>query len=396
MNMTSVFIEPTGRCIAPFDDPIGETPVLNRPLREWQAQAFAEAGLVPSPVLQRPCLVVPDTLFASGTALRAFVDGAGGHDAVLVLKRSEFAKWTTCVQPGVREVEDGYVYEAIRFLGSEPEPPRQIVVDPEERVLKTAAPRQFSGKDPGAIGLPRHPVMTLHHWVHILWANQIAGAYEASATPRWRSAYRLLWAILRARSLNRWKVLRALSTHGKRCDIHPSAIIEGSVLGNDVSVGANARILFSRVGDGSSILADGQVEFSVLGERSWIAQQSVLRFSVTYPGAVVGGLTQQSVFGRDAMTTGACIFDLNIERDIRVDLDGVLYPSGQQFLGAAMGHRARALSTQVRVASGRAIPNDYLLIGDPKQAASKITPGLAEAGPLVIRDGELHPLNEPQ
>lgn len=395
MNVVRVFVEPTGRRIAPFDDPIGETLILNRPLHEWQAQAFAEAGLVQSPSMEPPCLIVPDTLFASGGVLRDFVDGAAGYDAEFVLKHSAFARWTTCVQPRVREVADGYLFEAIRFVSREGASPRSVVVDPEERVLELAGPRQFSGKEPGAIGLPRQPVMTLHHWVHVLWANQIAGAYEASAAPRWKTASQLLGATLRARSLNRWKVLRSLSSHGKGCDIHPTAIIEGSTLGDGVTVGANARVLLSRVGDGSTILSDAHVEFSVLGERSWITQQSFIRFCVLYPGAVAGGLTQQSVFGREAMTTTASIYDLNIERDIRVELDGALHSTGQQFLGAALGHRARVMGG-VGVGSGRAIPNDYLVIGEPGRGVMKVPPGLSEAGPLVVRDGELHPLSEPQ
>jgi carbonic anhydrase/acetyltransferase-like protein (isoleucine patch superfamily) len=395
VNTVRVFVEPTGRRIAPFDDPIGETPVLNRPLREWQARAFSEAGLVPIPSLQPPCLVIPDTLFASGSALRAFVDGAEGQDAVFVLAPSAFARWTTCVQPGVRETEDGFLFEAIRFVTTAGSTPRPVVVDPEEQVLELAAPRQFSGTEPGVIGLPRRPVMTLHHWVHVLWVNQIAGAYEATAAPRWKTTSRMVGAALRARSTNRWKVLRSLSSHGKGCDIHPTAIIEGSTLGDGVTVGANARILLSRIGDGSTILSDAHVEFSVLGERSWITQQSFLRFCVLYPGAVAGGLTQQSVFGREAMTTTASIYDLNIERDIRVELDGVLHSTGQQFLGAALGHRARVMGG-VGVGSGRAIPNDYLVIGEPGRAVMRTPPGLAEAGPLLVQDGELRPLRESQ
>jgi hypothetical protein len=48
------------------------------------------------------------------------------------------------------------------------------------------------------------------------------------------------------------------------------------------------------------------------------------------------------------------------------------------------------------VGSGRAIPNDYLVIGEPGRGAMKIPPGLAEAGPLIVHDGELRPLSEAQ
>src|SRR5262249_42512482 len=157
--------------------------------------------------------------------LRAFVAAANGEDAALVLKRSRFAEWTTPVQPGVREVDEGYLFEAIRFVSGKAAPPRNVVVDPREQVLELTFPPQYSGRERVTIGLARDPVMTLHHWVHILWANQIAAFYEAEATSRWRTAYRITSAVLRARSVNRWKVLRKFSSHGKGCDIHPTALI---------------------------------------------------------------------------------------------------------------------------------------------------------------------------
>lgn len=392
MNPVRVFVEPTGRRIQPFDDPIGETLVLNRPLSQWQARAFADADLTLASTPEPPCLVVPDTLFAAGAALRAFVDGAAGEDAVFVLKRSQFATWSTPVQPQVREVGEGYLFEAIRFVSGKGDVPREVVVDPQERVVEVSVPRQYTGERKAAIALAKRPVMTLHHWVHVLWANQAAQAYEASAVPAARMGLRLLWATLRARSINRWKVLRKFSTHGKGCDIHPSAIVEGSTLGDRVTVGANARVLFSHIGDDVNIGADVQIEVSVLGEGSWIPQQSVIRGCVLYPEAVATGLTQQSVLGREAMTMTASIIDLNFDRGVRVDLDGEFVSSGQRFLGAALGHRAR-LAAGVAVASGRSIPNDYFLIMDSAQAAARIPPGLAGLGPLIVRNGVVEPFN---
>ncbi|MGE0228325.1 MAG: hypothetical protein AB7I38_04940 [Dehalococcoidia bacterium] len=393
MDRTRVFVERTGRRIAPFDDPIDETPVLNRPLREWQAEAFADGGFVVSPALEPPCLVVPDTLFASGSALRAFVDAARGEDAVLVLKHSAFAEMTTPVQPGVRQVDEGYLFEAIRFISGSDAAPRPVVVDPLERVIEFRLPGQYTGVEDMRIGLPRLPVMTLHHWVHILWVNQMAAGYEAMASPMRGTILRVLWAVLRARSVNRWKVLKRLSKRGKKCDIHPTALIEGSTLGDGVTVGPNARVLFSRVGDGTTIMSGAQVEYSVLGERSWVSQDTVLRFSVLYPDALAGYFLQLSVMGRHSMTVGAAILDLNVERATRVELDGALHSTGQQFLGSAFGHRSR-VGAGIFLSTGRAIPNDYLLLGDTRQVLSKVPPGLADAGPLVVVDGVVRPLRE--
>lgn len=391
MNKTSVFVEQTGRRIAPFDDPIGETPILNRPLQQWQAEAFADGGFVVVPRLEPPCLVVPDTLFASGGALRAFVDGAAGRDAVFVLKRSAFATFTTPVQPGVHEVDEGYRFDAIRFVSGSNAEPRPVVVDPQERVMEFNIPGQYTGVNVVKMGLPRHPVMTLHHWVHILWVNQMAAAYEFRATPKWKLIPAVGWAALRARSTNKWKILQKLSTHGRRCDIHPTAVVEGSQIGDGVTIGPHAHVLFSRVGDGTTILSGAKVEFSVLGERSWVSQDSLTRSSVLHPDSLAGFFMQLSVMGRNSMTTGAIIRDLNLNQDVRVELDGALHSTGQQFMGSAFGHRSR-IGGGVALAPGRSIPNDYTIIGDQQEVLSKIPPGLAELGPLVITDGTLRPL----
>lgn len=391
MSPTRVFVEPTGRRIQPFDDPIGATLILNRPLRQWQAEAFSDADLVVVPTLEPPCLVVPDTLFAPGTVLRAFIEGADGEDAVFVLGQSQFAIWSTPVQPGVHEVEAGYMFDAIRFVTQCGASPRPVVVDPQERVVEVPVPPQYTGEGKAVIALARRPALTLHHWVHVLWANQAAQAYETLATPPPIMGLRLLWAVLRARSGNRWKVLRRFSTHGRGCDIHPSAIIEGSTLGNRVTVGANARVLFSHIGDDANIGTDAQVEVSVLGEGSWIPQQSVIRGCVLYPGALATGMTQQSVFGRGAMTAGPAIFDLNLERDVRVELDGHLVSSGQRVLGAALGHRVR-IGSGVSIASGRSIPSGYFIVADGAQSASRIPSGLGEAVPLIVKDGVVQPM----
>ncbi|MGE0133547.1 MAG: hypothetical protein AB7L91_04205 [Dehalococcoidia bacterium] len=390
-DRTRVFIQATGRRIAPFDDPIGETLILNRPLQEWQAEAFGSGGFEVSPALEPPCLVVPDTFFASAGALRAFVDGARGHDAVLVLKGSEFATMTTPVHPDIREVDGGYLFEAIRFVSGRDEAPRHVVVDPHERVLDMHLPAQFTGVEEMKIGLPRDPVMTLDHWVHILWLNLLAPAYEMRAAPVRQSAAQLLGALVRSRSVNKWKVAREIGIQGARCNIHHTATVEASILGDDVTIGPHARVFFSRVGNGATVASGADVELAVLGDRSHVSAHSLVRFSVLYPGAAVSPFLQLGVLGRDAVVAGASMRDLNVQQAVRVELDGQLYSTGQRFLGSAVGHRSE-LGSGVALATGRSVPNDYVVVTDPDYVLADIPPGLGGQGPLVIEGGSLRPL----
>ena len=390
----NVFVQPTGRRIEPFGDPPGDVLIMNRPLSAWQQDALVGAGLTRIEQLEAPCLVIPDALFTTGGALRAFVDGAAGRDAVLVLKQSIYGRNSVPVQPRVAECETGWRFSDIRFVSGRDEAPVDVVVDPEEHVVSLPLSNQFVGSSSVEIPFPKHPLMTIHHWVHILWANQVAGSIELRATPKWKWLFAGLWALLRARSLNRWRLLGKANTIGKNCDIHPTAIIEGSTLGDGVSVGPHARILFSRVGDHAGVMAGAMVEVCTIGERAVISQQTVVRFCVLYPEAIASQyLMQQCVLGRRAITTGGAFsMDLNFDGPIRVPLDGRLHTTGTQFLGSAFGHGAR-IGTGHWLASGRAVPNGAFLIRDPRQVIARIAPDSGGQGPLVNVDGTLRPLD---
>lgn len=393
MSATRVYVEPSGRRIEPFGDPPGEAPIGNRPLADWQAEAFREAGLEPVSELRPPCLVVPDTLFTTAGALRRFVDGAAGRDAVLVLRESVFGRGSVPVQPHVTPVEGGWRFEKVRFESGRGEAPVDVVVDPEEQVIKLPAPRYYVGTDEIEIGLARHPVITLHHWVHILWANQMVGGIELLSTPKWKWLARAAWAFLRCWSFNKWRLLGKLNRIGRGCDIHPTAIVEGSTLGDGVTVGPFARVLFSRLDDGVTVMSSAHVELSTLGARAIVSQGTVLRFCVLYPEAVAGQyLMQQCVLGRRAVTTGGAFsIDLNFEQPIRVPLDGELHSTGTQFLGSAFGHGCR-IGTGFWMASGRAVPNGYFLIRDPDRVLSRLPPGLEGRGPIKVVGRTLEPV----
>src|SRR5262249_49612206 len=144
---------------------------------------------------------------------------------------------------------------------------------------------------------------TLHHWVHLVWANQAGLSMIARRTPTWRAALQVLWAIVRARSINPWRVMARLNTIGRKCDIHPTAVIEASTLGDGVTVGPFARVAFSRVGDGATILSGAEVEASTIGERATVGQRCGLRLCVIYPEAFASQIMLQAcVIGRRTVT----------------------------------------------------------------------------------------------
>ncbi|MBT9559012.1 MAG: hypothetical protein IV100_23475 [Myxococcales bacterium] len=370
--------------------------IQNRPLRDWQADLVRDGGFELTSDRRTPCLVVPDTLFATGDLMRRFVLGAAGRNAVLVLKESAFGRNTTAVQPGVVRVPEGWRFEAIRYDAGDDAPPVDVVVDPLEQVQQLPVPAAYTGSETIELAMPRDPVMTIHHWVHILWATQAAGAIELRRIPLWKAIVIGLWAFLRCLSVNKWKLLGKLNRVGRRCDIHPTAVIEGSTLGDGVTVGPYARVLFSRVGDGATIMAGAQVEATTLGERSVVCQQTVLRGCVLYPEAIGGQqVMQMCVLGRGVVTTLASYaIDLDFEKPIRVPLDGQMVSTGQRFLGSAFGHGVR-VGTGTWMSHGRMIPNGYFVVRDPSDVIQKIPGDLPAGEPLSNHSGRLAPVGRP-
>lgn len=385
-----VYVEATGRRVAPFDDAPGDLLVLDRPLSRWLDDAIREAGLVRTDHLEPPCLVVPDTLFTTADVLTRFVKGAGGRDAVLVLGRSRFGETTTPVQPGVEACPAGWRFLSVRWVTDRGEMPLDVVVDPEEYVHTLKLPEVFGG--PTKIGLPRHPVLTLHHWVHLLWANQAAAASQARRVPHWLGALRIVWAVIRARSINPWRVMGRLNTIGKGCDIHPTAVIEASTLGNGVTVGPYARVVFSHVGDGATILSGAEVEASSIGAGATVGQRCGLRLCVVYPHAMASQILMQAcVIGRRTITVpGSYSIDFNFDHDIHVQMDGKLWSTGSRFLGSAFGHDCR-IGTGIWLASGRSIPNGTVMVRTPEGVIAKLGP-IAPGVPAANVGGVLTPL----
>lgn len=383
-----VYVEPTGRRLSPLGDPPGELLVRNRPLCEWQDEAIAGAGLVRVGAASGRCLVLPDNVFVGAETLRAFVEGAAGRSAVLVLGNSVFVDQTAALQPDTERCAEGLRFRGIRLLGGGETV--DVVVDPDEELQTVSRPASMGGDL--RVPLARRPCIAVGHWLHLLAADRAAAALPLRTTAPWRLGLGLLGAVLRARSTNKWAVLAKLSEVGKGCDVHPTAVVEGSVLEAGVTVGPHARVLFSHVAAGATVMGRATVEGSSIGAGALVGQGSVVRFCVVYPGAAACmPIVQMSVLGRSAATTQATwAMDANFENNVKVMMDGELRDSGTPFLGCAIGHGAR-VGTGLWIAAGREIPGGSFLIRDPRQTVRRITAGPDGDVPLVPVEGHARP-----
>jgi NDP-sugar pyrophosphorylase family protein len=154
--------------------------------------------------------------------------------------------------------------------------------------------------------------------------------------------------------------MRLLNRSGKRCRIHPTAVVEGAVLGDDVVVGAHAVVRLSHIGSGTTIEDQASVAYSVLGKDNFIASQNHVAFCMTYDDVfLIHGPYQFSVFGKGSAVFATINCDVRMDqRTIRIPGQTGLYDSQQHLLGVAYGHGAKMAGGNI-VAPGQIVPNGH-------------------------------------
>ncbi len=383
-NMKALVID-TSRIVAPFGDPAHRLPVLGLELAEIQTSLLAEAGVerVDEPPVDEPYLLLGSRCWCTPRLLTRFLDIAGGSvltgraqpptGARLRVEHPTFQRLTEPLQrlpsPGVHEL-------ALLPSGAPPGFDNLPLSTVHLDLSVSPSPSLHPGLS--AVGLDElvqgdEMVYQLDHWIHLQQLNVMAMAAWGHQQRRGYVEGPLLgrigrWISLlaRARSLDPFRIAASLTHRGQGCIVHPTAIVEASVLGRDSIVGPNAVVRGCLVGDGTRIDDRASVAFSVLGDRVQVTHGAEVNLSVLMDGCLVsrcGGL-QASVIGRDALLAQhAIVMDRSFEQEVRV-LDGdERKGSGRAFLGVALGHRAR-VGAGVVLGYGAQVPNDATVVMD--------------------------------
>ncbi|MCB9778293.1 MAG: hypothetical protein H6742_07000 [Alphaproteobacteria bacterium] len=363
-----------GRPVPPFGDVGAQVRVLDQPLAEAQDRALAAAGIerVDAPPSDGPYLAFGDHVWFTPELLRRLVAAApeGGR---LRVDDALFLDTTSSLQ----EHEAPGLYDLAVLPPGPADLSRVAPVVVDLRLEPAGTPElhprmQHAGR-PVRVG--RAMVHHCTHWSHVLRVNQLALAARAlDEKARFDDAFVLakLWRILgvlwRSRSLNGYRIARALSEVGPDCDIHPTAVVELSVLGRGVKVGPHAVVRASILADGAVVDEHSTVNLSVVGSKAHIGRFAMVNLAVLYPGCWVSwtnGL-QASVVGEDAFLAWGCtLLDMSFGRPVPVEHRGERVDSGQHFLGVAIGHRA-VVGHAVKVNYGVAVPEDAVLVAGPE------------------------------
>ncbi len=400
---STAYVRRTGRLVAPFDDPPGEVRVLNRSLAERQREALAACSIRnvvdvdDLEDLSYPCVLLADHLFVTRTLLEEFLAAARarGGPARLAIAPSVFVELTVPLQQLRRTGDGGALYD-LWYLDAPPpvdlEEVAPLAVDPRETIDEPRLPPQFiNDATPTLVSVTSRQAMHVTHWALIQRVN--LAAFVATIKDLWeRRPVYIAVRFLVDKLIGRWRRVR-FSRIGRRCEIHPTAVVEGSWLGDGVRVGAGAIVQGSVVGDGAIVEEGAILNLSVVGHRTWIGRKAVLFMTVLYDDVFCGHrLTQACLIGHRSCTTGGgFIIDMNFTGPVKVLQDGRVVSAGTNFLGACLGHDV-TMGTGIWIQAGRQIPNGAFLIRSPRGVLSRVPEHLEPGAVMMVEGGGLEPL----
>ena len=159
-----------------------------------------------------------------------------------------------------------------------------------------------------------------------------------------------------------FRALKRLNKIGKNVKIHPSAIIEGSIIGDNTIIGANAIIRLSNIGKNCTVSEGVSVMNSVLGERTFISNSNYILNCMTYDEVfLIHGPYQFSFYGSNSACFAVINADIRLDqKTIKIPTDIGVIDSNQPLLGIAYGHRSKTGGGSI-IASGRIVPNDRII-----------------------------------
>jgi len=382
-------------------------PILDTTLAEYQDSLLKNAGLEPvriskpNEIKESRCIVMADNLFITRPLLMDFIKSVRNSNATynFSLTKSPFTDYTTKLQRVRTDVgQDGrdcirYPLYFLHAADAQINRSMPLSFHAGEKMVPIRRGEIISG---GKLKIS-YPItfkgaIAVNHWSHILTCSQLALTARLFDTVLGRFA----WQRMRPggaqgpiRQKLRYRLARRAVKKGRNCDIHPSAVVEASYLGDNVTIGANAVVVGSYLADGVEVQPAAQIFYSTVGKDAGVGQKSVHNLCVLYPGAFSGASMQYSVIGERAVTVyGAFFMDVNLsrsfDRHVSVQVGARQVDSGQMLLGACLGHRAIA-GTGAWISSGVEIPNDSFLIRSPDETLREFTRSHAGKTASILR-----------
>lgn len=372
----------SNKTIEPFGDHPRDCLIINRKLGDLQKETLHGSGHILKPVAdvsetkdEEEHIIFVDSLYFTRELLAEFITRSrkhGGHTVCaaspgVTTLRSVISTQDVMVHPD--RFEYGLHYLPAR---SQNETPVSMVIDLDQFYQAFPMPEHIFGEKDYPIPVSNWLIAQIDHWTN-LWAMSIATILSEGAKLRKTSQLKLFGLALKAHSFNEWRVLSKLNRIGRSCDIHHTAYIEGSTIGNNVRIGAGSVIRESIIGDNSYIGNNVAIDLSVVGEECNIRNGAIVQYGVLYPGTfTMNRLISISLCGRNTFIgDGVVLCDFRLDRKpVTVIKDGQQVDTENTFIGSCLGHNVY-LGAGCILAPGRTVQNNTRITPDESRIIRK-------------------------
>jgi len=399
----------TGAKIECFRDPIGDVLILNRPLKNIQEEAIQEAGCILKDIAseadiqsKEEYIHFTDDLYLSAGILKTFLQAVSktpDQPAVLAVPLNRSLDAIASSQ--VLTIQDDSVLFPVHYrIPQSTSAPTPIQIDIQDGYqLRKRLPTHVYPEGEIIHTVTDKSVIRIITPVHLHMANMLANLNRlAGMSPPglvgwlFRLAKRLQSKKKKAERDDQppeahpkappkafYKMLGKMNQIGKNCDIHPTAVIEGSVIGDNVRIGAMSYVQFSHIGDEADIGNGACVFSSVIGAQTQLVTREWVSMCVVYPNVFFAPrFIQFALVGRDAQVYPSMYTDYRLDgKPLMAPRDGTLADIGIPFMGPIIGHRAKVAGGLI-LAPCRMIPNGVTVYPNAQSVVAKIPEGLQE------------------
>lgn len=158
-------------------------------------------------------------------------------------------------------------------------------------------------------------------------------------------------------------VMGKFNSIGRNCRIHPTAILEGCVVGDGVEIGPFSYLRSSVIGDKAVMREKSSVKMSYVGPGAFIMGADLVNSYVGAESSIFAPMLYNAVFGERGFLSGGSGFaDFIVgAASIPATIEGKQVPSGLPFLASGVGDGC-FLGANLVFSPGRSIPDGTRLL----------------------------------
>ena len=377
-------ILPAPKLIHPFGEAARDLRIHNKPLFKLQEDVLlkyiSDTSELPVgahlPQYQDEMIVYRNNLFFDQGYIDVFIKEARQHGRAC---RAAFRADEPAFREHALPLSTSYTPAGSLYLADlwyYPHGPvadaRPLIVAMDSKEMGYYSVPTYMASDEGDLvfNVPVRSLLAIDSWVHIFIADVVFGVFSRGVQTEKKLEENLRFKVkVLAKALYEGRQVLECSELvkvGKGCIIDPSVVIHGpTTIGDKVTIGAGAVIDNSIIGNNVNISQDAQVMLSVVGDGTFLPFKAALFMTTIMDNSMVAQNTclQMCVVGKNTFIgAGSTFTDYNlIPAPIRA-LDGhnELKDANRPVIGGCVGHNCR-IGAGMIIYPARTIESDVVL-----------------------------------